>query len=357
MLLTARTRTVLGWLVALAALVMLVAPASSEAFSKAIWGPVYRNGVNQFPLYHQLGVKIFELDVPWAEVAPTRPAHATNPADPAYNWPVEVQQALTQARRFHMRVLLQIIGAPPWANGGHASNWAPRSPATFAAFATAAARRYPSVHLWMVWGEPTRTGNFEPLVPALPGATLDKAQQAAPHLYARILDASYGALKSVSKRNLVIGGCTYTTGAIDTQEWIENLRLPDGRPPRMDMYAHNPFSYEAPSFDVAPSPFGEVQFSDLHELAGWIDKYLTPGLPIFLSEWTIPTSPDDQFNFYVSPPTQAQWITDALRLSRQWKRIYALGWINLYDNPPTTNGGLLTQSGVPKPGFKAFAHG
>jgi hypothetical protein len=354
---TARTRTALGRLAALAALIVLLTPAGAHAFSKAIWGQVYRNGVNQFPLYRQLGVKIFEVDLPWAQVAPTRPAHATRPSDPAYQWPAEVAQAVTQARSFHMRVLLQIIGAPPWANGGHPSSWAPRDPADFAAFATAAAREYPSVHLWMVWGEPTRTGNFEPLVPAQPMQRLDRAQKAAPHLYARILDASYGALKAVSKRNLVIGGCTYTTGEIDTQQWIENLRLPDGRPPRMDMYAHNPFSYQTPTFSSIRSPFGEVQFSDLHELAGWIDKYLTPGLPIFLSEWTIPTAPDDEFNFYVTPDTQAQWITDALRLSRAWKRIYALGWINVYDDPPTTNGGLLTQTGTPKPGFGAFAHG
>jgi hypothetical protein len=337
---------------------MLVVPASAHAFSKAIWGQVYRNGVNQFPLYRQLGVSIYEIDLPWATVAPTRPAHATDPSDPAYHWPAEVEQAVTQARIFHIRVLLQIIGAPPWANGGRASNWAPLHPAAFAAFATAASRRYPTVHLWMIWGEPTRAGNFAPLVPAPSTSTrLDRAQQAAPHLYARILDSAYGALKQVSKRNLVIGGCTYTTGEIDTQQWIENLRLPDGRPPRMDMYAHNPFSYEAPSFDASLSPFGEVQFSDLHELAGWIDRYLKRGLPIFLSEWTIPTAPDGQFNYYVSPATQAQWITDALSLSRRWSRIYALGWVNVYDDPPTTNGGLLTETGVRKPGFEAFAHG
>jgi hypothetical protein len=338
-------------------LLMLVAPASSQAFGKAIWGQVYRNGVNQFTLYRQLGVSIYEADLPWADVAPTRPADPTNPADPAYTWPTMIQQALTQARRFHMRVLLQIIGAPTWANGGHPSNWAPLHPADFAAFAMAASRRYPSVHLWMIWGEPTRTGSFEPLVPATPGLSLDAAQRAAPHLYARILDAAYGALKKVSPHNLVIGGCTYTAGAIDTQQWIENLRLPDGHPPRMDMYAHNPFSYQTPSFTSSFSPDGEVQFSDLHELAGWIDRYLHPGLPIFLSEWTIPTAPDEEFNFYVDPVTAAQWITTALRLSRRYKRIYALGWVNVYDDPPLSYGGLLTQDGARKPGFEAFARG
>ena len=338
--------------------VLFVAPSSADAFSKAIWGPVYRNGVNQFPLYHQLGVSIYEADLSWNLVAAVRPRAPGDPRDPAYQWPVEIQQAIVQARRFHMRVMLQIIGAPAWANGGHSDwSWAPRNPADFATFAAAAARRYPNVHLWMIWGEPTRQGNFNPLVKALPGARLDRAQRAAPHIYARLLDAAYAALKAVSMRNLVIGGCSYTTGLLDPLQWIQNLRLPSGRPPRMDMYAHNPFSYSAPSFSVAFSPFDEVQFSDLPELARWIDRYLRPGLPLFLSEWTIPTAPDQEFDFWVDPSVAAQWIGDALRLSRRWTRIYALGWIHVYDNPPVTNGGLLTAQGVPKPSFQAFASG
>ena len=246
---------------------------------------------------------------------------------------------------------------PGGRTAGVRRQWATVKPRAFAAFATAAARRYPRVHLWMIWGEPTRAGNFEPITPALPGHPLDQAQRRAPHIYARLLDAAYGALKHASRKNLVIGGSTYTTGQIDAQQWIENLRLPDGKPPRMDMYAHNPFSTEAPSFSDPSSPFGEVQFSDLPRLAGWIDRYLRPGLPLFLSEWTIPTAPDDEFDFYVNAPVAAQWITDALTLARHWKRIYALGWIHVYDNQPASAGGLLYANGTPKPGYFAFARG
>ncbi len=89
---------------------------------------------------------------------------------------------------------------------------------------------------------------------------------------------------------------------------------------------------------------------------GWTST-LHRGIPLFLSEWTIPTAPDDEFDFYVDPAIAAQWITDALWLSRHWKRIYALGWVHVYDDPPTTSGGLLYANGQPKPGFAAFAHG
>ena len=353
-----RPTRLVALVVATLALVVAAAatPPDARAFSKAIWGQVYRNGVNQFPLYHRLGVSIFETSLDWATVAPQRPRHPANPRDPAYEWPTDLAQAITQARRFHIRVLVQIDGSPPWANGGHPWNWAPR-PGAFATFAAAAARRYRSVHLWMIWGEPNRKPNFEPETTAKPGRPLDAAQKVAPHNYARILDAAYGALKKVSRRNLVIGGSTFTTGDIDTQQWIENLRLPDGRPPRMDMYAHNPFSWRTPSLTGPPSPFGEVQFPDLPRLAHWIDRYLHKPLPLFLSEWTIPTSVDQEFDFYVDPSVQAQWITETLRLARQWKRIYALGWIHVYDSPPESYGGLISASGVPKPGLSAFAHG
>jgi hypothetical protein len=340
----------------LALLLLALVPAGGQAFSKAIWGDVYRNGVNQFPIYRQLGVSIFEMDVDWATIAPRRPQNPANPNDPAYHWPAQIQQAITQANQFHMRVLLQIIGAPPWSNGGHAWNWAPQ-PSAFATFAGAVAHHYPGVHLWMIWGEPNRRPNFEPETAAKPGRQLDRAQQVAPHNYAQILDAAYGVLKRTSRRNLVIGGSTYTTGDIDTQQWIENLRLPDGRPPRMDMYAHNPFSWRVPTFSSTPSPDGEVMFADLKRLGAWIDRYLHRGLPIFLSEWTIPTAVDQEFDFYVDPSVQAQWITDALRQARSWKRIYGLGWIHVYDTPPASNGGLITAHGTPKPGFSAFEHG
>jgi hypothetical protein len=339
------------------ALVLLAAaPAGASAFSKAIWGDVFRNGVNQFPIYKTLGVSIYQAKLVWSDVAPTRPADPTNPKDPAYRWPRSIQWAVWDAKRFHMRVLLQVIYTPAWANGGRARNWAPTHVSDYAAFITAATRRYPTVHLWMIWGEPSRRPNFEPLSTVPPGVSLTPAQQRGPHIYARMLDAAYVALKRASTKNVVIGGCTYTTGDIDTQEWIENLRLPNGRPPRMDMYAHNPFG-DTVSFSAPASPFDEVEFSDLPELAGWIDQYLHRGLPIFVSEWTIPTAPDDEFNFWVAPRYAAQDIRVALRESRRWRRMYAVGWVNVYDDPPRTAGGLLTVSGRPKPGFWAFARG
>jgi hypothetical protein len=349
--------------VVMAAAALSLAPAALAHYSpkKAIWGPVTVNGRSQFPMYRDLGVGIFEMQLNWAAVAPTRPRSAQNPNDPAYQWPSDIAYAIGQAARYHIRILLQVLGAPAWANGGNAWNYPPLHTSDYARFVTAAARRYPSVHLWMIWGEPSRRPEFGIVRPASATATrLTPAQARAPHVYAQILDASYGALKAISKRNLVIGGNTYTTGDISTRDWIQYLRLPNGRPPRMDLYGHNPFSWRAPNLSNAPSPDDEVDFSDLGRLSQLVNRELAPPhhrIELFLSEWTIPTSPNDtEFGFYVDPSLQAQWIQDAWRIVNSSPFIYALGWIHVYDGDGSS-GGLLTVQGVPKPGYAAFKAG
>lgn len=358
MRLRARAGILIAALLALAALAPVSLAARSD--KKAMWGPLTRNGVSEFPLYHQLGVGIYEMDLTWAATAPTKPSHPTNPRDPAYRWSPDIAYALQQAARYRMRVLLQVSQTPGWANGGRAATYPPSPASDLAAFMTAAARKYPAIHLWMIWGEPNRL--FATLVPAsLSARQLTAAQAAAPHQYAKMLDASYGALKAVSASNLVIGGNTYTTGVVSTRQWIENLRLPNGRPPRMDLYGHNPFCFRAPSLRSPPSPRGEVDFSDLGRLSKLVNGQLAARhqkIKLFLSEWTIPTGPDVEFNIYVDRAVQAQWITDGLGIVRSSSFIYALGWIHVYDHPPGGSmGGLLDVHGNPKPGFYAFKNG
>jgi hypothetical protein len=328
---------------------------------KAMWGPGIQRGISHFPTYQDLGVSIYEDKLTWSAIAASRPLHPTSPNDPAYTWPKEVDEAVAEAQRYHIQVALQIIGAPPWANGGKPWNWAP-DPHDYANFAIAAARRYPSVYLWMIWGEPSRGHNFQPFLPAKRrSGPLGSHERSAPHRYARILDAAYGALKSVSRANLVIGGMTYTTGEISPQQWIENMRLPNGKPPRLDMYGHNPFSYRDPNLANPPSPEHKLDFSDLGRLAQVVDRYLgRPGNrqpKLFLSEWSVPTAPDSEFNFYVDPLVQARWIADGLRLAKQLASVYAVGWIHLYDEPPVTRGGLLQADGTKKPGYLAWKNG
>lgn len=332
---------------------ILGVPAADAAPSrkKAIWGPAEVNGASQFPIYRELGVGIYQATVRWRDVAPTRPADPRDPDDPAYRWPVNLDRTISEAGRNGIRVSLLVLGTPAWANGGRDARWAPTDVNDYARFMEAAARRYPRVHMWMVWGEPTKESNFQPL------------GSRGPRIYARLLDAAYASLKAVSRGNLVIGGNTYTVGGIPPLRFIPQLRLPSGRPPRMDLYGHNPFSLRRPDLRSAPLGNGFADFSDLDTLARTLDSHFRRPLKLFLSEYSLPTDHrNSEFNFFLSRRVQAQWLGDALRIARHWPRIYTLGYLGLYDEAPNATGdevrrGLIDARGRRKPAFDVFARG
>jgi hypothetical protein len=345
----------------------MAAPAQGAVSrKKAIWGPATVAGQSQFPIYADLGVGIYETVLNWSTVAPTRPADAGDPADPAYRWPAEIDKAVAEGGRFGIQVSLMVTASPGWANGGQEPRYAPTDPADYATFIAAAARRYPGVHLWMVWGEPTKASNFQPL-PRAGAGQLRGADLAGPRRYARILDAAYGALKGVSRSNLVIGGNTFTVGTVRPLHWIQALRLPDGKPPRMDLFGHNPFSARRPDLSAKPLGDGYADFSDTDELIGWVDRYLArPGAKrpkLFLSEFTLPTDHANwEFNFHVTQALQASWLRSALRIVRRTPRIYTFGYLGLYDDPLRPDGkqverGLLERDGTRKPAYAAFKAG
>jgi len=343
------------------------ASAASVTPRKAIWGPAERAGVSQFPLYRELGAGIWQTDLRWADIAPSRPARPRDPSDPAYRWPAGLDAAIASAGREGIRVMVALTGSPRWANGGRSPAWAPTKPQDFAAFAAAASRRYPGVSAWLIWGEPTKRANFRPL-PRAPGSTRLRGDQlAGPRRYARILDASFAALKRADPGDRVIGGNSFTVGDVTPLAWIRALRLPGGRPPRMDLYGHNPFSARRPQLDAPPLGRGLADFSDLDTLAGWLDGNLRGNgngrLRLYLSEFTIPTDhPNRDFNFYVTRAVQADWLRAALRITRRSSRIATLGWLSLYDQPSVPAGdevryGLLDEDGRRKPAFAVFANG
>lgn len=339
--------------------------SSAQRLGKAMWGPPVVNGESQFPVYRDLGAGIYQMAVDWSQIALTKPDRPTDPADPSYQWPEYLDSTIKEANRYGMRVMMMVIGAPAWANGGYRDRaWTPKNPHQYGNFVYAMSKKYPRIRYWMVWGEPNRSVNYRPLTPYRGTGRLNNAQSRAPRNYARILDIAYGSLKRADPKDLVIGGNTYTAAgrdSISTYPWIKYMRLPNGRRPRMDLYGHNPFGFRIPNLADKPSPRGMVDFSDSRRLVKVLDRYY-PGkkLRLFLSEWGVPAGDtlDGELGFRLNFQQQAKWIRAGLRVSRNFKRIYTIGWIHPYDRPDldiTT--GLMKADGTKKPGYHAFRNG
>ena len=204
-------------------------------------------------------------------------------------------------------------------------------PQAFADFLVAAARKYPTVRRWMIWGEPNRVAAFRPNNPGT---------SAGPRAYAKLLDASYGALKQVSARNIVIGGMTFTgSGGADMppRQWLSRIRLPNGRPPRLDWYGHNPFSTRFPDLSDGPIPGGFRDISDIDLLSREVARVYPRRKPkLWLSEYVIQSDHGSTtFTNFVSRAGQAQWLAAAFKGTR-FPRWQVLGGSRFRTNPTRT---------------------
>jgi hypothetical protein len=338
-------------------------PAARAGALKAIWGPTELEAGNAvcldpdvrcsaFPVYRRLGVDVFQYQIHWDEIAPTRPEHPRDPDDPAYDWGA-LDRIAAEAERYGIRLALLVQRAPSWANGGRPPIWAPRDPRAFADFLYAASRHLPSVHTWMIWGEPARAENFRPMPVNSP---------VGPRRYALLLDAAYGALKAASPTNVVVGGMTLNGGSVMPTLFARYLRLPNGRPPRMDLWGHNPFDGRFPN--LADEPIGRFRgFNDIDTFYREIRAYYRRGhrkVPrLWISEWTVISDKPSRIflRFYVSAPEQARWLRAAFAIARHAPYVAGMAWFTLLDEPPapgSANWGLLRSDGTRKPSYGAY---
>jgi hypothetical protein len=327
--------------------------SGESGVEKLIWGPTkLPDGTSAFSTYEELGVDVFQIQLRWPQVAPAPPASPEDPSDPAYRWPAQLGDAIAQAKEHGIEVAVLVTHSPSWANGGRGPLWSPR-PGDFAQFLTAASRRYPEVHRWMIWGEPNRVDRFLPNRPDSPIAA---------RRYATLLDSAYGALKAVSPDNVVIGGMTFTGGDVKPEQFIQWMRLPSGEPPRLDWYGHNPYPFRFPIIRKPPLPGGWRDLSDLDTLEADVNRaYRSRGEKprLWLSEFTVQSDHTSRvFKAFVSQPAQARWLTAGYAAAGQVDQVEGLGWFTLLDQeggPLAAHWGLLTSDGrTEKPAFHAY---
>jgi hypothetical protein len=320
-----------------------------------------RRGRTIFPELRALGARVWSGGLSWASVAPTRPTNPLSPDDPAYKWPKSLERNLAAARANRIEPVLNVSRFPSWSNGGRDTAWAPTRPQDYANFMAAAVTKYPQVRRWIIVSEPGSFYNFRPQ-----GGN----GRTAPRLYARLLDAAYGAMHRVRKNVVVIGGGVHPYGLNDghttaPDTFIANMVLPNGRRPRLDLFAINPYT-ERPLDLKLPKRALRVDFDDLDWLKGRLDR-LWPGrhLKIFVDEFGWNTEHEALgWLYYVSRKKQAANLRKAYALAAKVGRIDTMCWYLLYDLPPKRTStqwlnwtsGLRTRDGVKKAAWHTYAH-
>jgi hypothetical protein len=202
----------------------------------------------------------------------------------------------------------------------------------------------------MIWGEPNRDDRFQP-----------NAANAAtgPRAYAALLDAAYAALKAQSTSNTVIGANTWTSGTVKPPDFLRHMRLPGGRPPRLDWFGHNPFPFRTPRLAERPLPGGFRDISDTDTLSDEVRRVYGRRVPLWLSEYTIQSDHGSAvFATFVSRAMQARYLTGGYGIADDLgSRVAGIGWLALLDEPPapdSANTGLMTHALKRKPAFAAM---
>ncbi|HEY6779705.1 MAG TPA: hypothetical protein VI111_02055 [Thermoleophilaceae bacterium] len=184
-----------------------------------------------------------------------------------------------------------------------------------------------------------------------------------------MLAAAYRALKRNDRRNIVIGGMTFSFGEVRPRDFARWMRLPDGRPAPLDLYGHNPFSRRFP--DLRDTEYmgypGARDFGEIDTFHRQLDaiyrgrtaRFRHQGPKLWLSEFTISSDQGNHaFDFFVSRREQARWLTAAFQIAHRTSWIAALGWIGLLDEPVTLDRhlttGLMTYEGHRKPAYRAY---
>jgi hypothetical protein len=252
--------------------------------------------------FKRLGVPLVRYTLRWDNIAARKPANPTSPRDRAYDWR-RTDSILRGLRRHGLEPVLTIVGTPEWANGGRPWMFAPTRSRYFAAFARAAAKRYPWVRYWLIWNEPNKRLWLRPT---------------KPEVYVRqLLNPGYAAIHAVLPDARVGGGVTGPRGGLGGVTPVAWVRGMAAARAKLDAYAHHPYPgspAETPSSGGCRS-CAAITMATIAKLLGVIKGSL--GLkPIWLTEYGYQSNPPDTF-FGVAPARQATLLN--LAAMRAWR--------------------------------------
>jgi Glycosyl hydrolase catalytic core len=370
--------------VATAALAAFAQPGNASRFlrigiydeAQTLYGPVDVT----FPALKQLHVQEIRLNLYWGGkygVASKRPARATNPNDPAYDWSL-YDRTVTYAMRYGIHVLFSVYGTPSWANGGRGPNVAPTRGTDLRNFALAAATRYsgtflgadgkaiPAVKDWLAWNEPNNPVFLTPQYKRV--GTKWVIQSAID--YAKICNSLFNGIHaSMNVNERVACGGTAPRGnnnpstsrpSVSPLAFLRAVKKAGLE--TFDAWAHHPY-YAGPADQPSTKPVTAkgapataVTFGNIGDLIKLVTQ-LYGNKRIWITEYGYQTNPPDTI-FGVTYAKQAAYLTQAFGMAKRNPRIDMMLWFLLRDdpNPNGWQSGLITARGAKKPAFAAFQH-
>jgi hypothetical protein len=372
---------------ALAAIVvgvaLMLAPTASGSryIKKGIYDDaqiLYGNPDKVFPTFRDLGTQLIRVNLWWGGpngVAASRPATATNPADPAYSW-APYDRTVRYAHAYGMDTIFTIIGTPAWANRNKGWNSPPDKIADLTAFATAAARRYSGsyklpdgstgrVRSWIAWNEPNNPVFLKPQYVRSAGKWVIQSAKD----YAKICNAVVAGVKRISTGNKVACGVTAPRGnnqpgtirsSVSPLAFLRAMRLAGAR--GFDAYAHHPYYGSPVETPNTKPPLGKRGQQPTAVTLGNFDlivKELTRlygNMRIWVTEYGYQTNPPDRV-YGVSFVNQAKYMQQAWDKVAANPRVDVFIWFLLTDERRVDQGwqsGLYTAAGKAKPSRVTF---
>jgi hypothetical protein len=302
------------------------------------------------------GSSIIRLLVQWNLAAPQRPANATNPFDPAYNFD-DVDEAARMAQQADQEVMITISGTPRWANGGKNPNAMPRRINDFRNFARAIASRYsgrftgfPFIRFWSIWNEPNLNLFLTPQFNA-------RGKSVAPANYARLAAAGIAGIKAGNPRAKVGVGETsargrdrHIEGLSDTHSPGKFAELVAKANPRLkfDAWTHHPYPFNPNSPPTQLVRWPNVSLKSLPRLNDSLKKWFNRrSAEIWITEYGHQTKPPDSFG--ISYAKQAAYVRQSIGLARSYPFVTMFIWFVYQDDQGQPwESGLYTQRGARK---------
>lgn len=299
----------------------------------------------------------------WADMAPTKPANAADPFDPAYRFD-DLDEFVRNAQANNTEVVITLWGTPKWANGDKGRNYLPTSMGDFQDFAKAVASRYsgrtagfPFVRFYGIWNE-SNLGLF--LAPQFNS----KGQIVSPAAYAKLAAAGYAGIKAGNSKALVAIGETSSNGrdkpkagATDSVKpgTFARLVAKANKKLKFDAWAQHPYPVPVNQKPTQKVQWPNVALTSLPQFETSLDKWFgRKNIPVWITEYGSETKPGEPHG--VTESQQASYVTQAINIAKKDKRVPMFIWFVMKDSTGSLwQSGIYRNTGGAKPSQPKFA--